>query len=215
MRHDEAQLLMRVGLKLITPPATEPIGLQEAKDQLNRTDSADDQLIEMIISEARDYIEGKASKALLTQTWDQSMDGFPWSVYSPFAGNADWIELRRAPVQSVTSITYIDSTGTPNVWPSSNYVAALVGEPPRIVPAFGKVWPAVALQPLEGVIVRFVAGYTSAALIPGRYREAQMLMIGHWYQNREAVLTGTRLVSIETARAVDDLLGMVAPPQFA
>lgn len=199
---------MRVGLRQITPPTTEQVGLQEAKDHLNVTITDDDPLIQSLISEARDYVERMTSMALLTQTWEQIMDGFPcwWS--------RGWIELQRSPLQSVTSVTYIDSTGASIVWPSSNYVA-VDGSPPRLSPAFGKVWPAAPLQPIGGVVIRFVAGFASIALVPPTLREAQMLMVGHWYQNREAVLTGTRLVSIETLRAVEDILGIHSPPLMA
>jgi hypothetical protein len=50
--------------------------------------------------------------------------------------------------------------------------------------------------------VRYRAGY--AGDIPSGIRVAILLMIGHWYANREAVVVGT--ITSELPMAVDRLL---------
>jgi hypothetical protein len=49
-----------------------------------------------------------------------------------------------------------------------------------------------------------VAGYYSSNTIPEAIKRAMLLLISHWYVNREAVITGTTSKKIELA--VDSLL---------
>ena len=52
--------------------------------------------------------------------------------------------------------------------------------------------------------VTYVAGGATAGEIDPRVKQAVLLMIGHWYENREAVLTGT--ISKEVEHAVQALM---------
>jgi uncharacterized phiE125 gp8 family phage protein len=52
--------------------------------------------------------------------------------------------------------------------------------------------------------VTYVAGYGAAASVPQKYKQAMLLLIGHWYENRETVIVGT--ISGPIALAVDSLI---------
>ena len=68
----------------VTPPAVEPLTLQEAKDHLRVDHTDDDSLIDPMIKTARMYAEGKTRRALITQTWDWLLDSFPaWTLTVP------------------------------------------------------------------------------------------------------------------------------------
>lgn len=181
---------MPIGLRLATPPASEPIDVPTAKAHLRVDVADDDPLITNLIASARDYFERETDRRLVTQTWDQVMDSFPiWP---------DPLELKLGPVQSVTSVTYVDSTGATQTWAPANYVAEIAGEPARIQPAFAKLWPTSSLQTIGAVTVRYVVGYASAA-VPKLYNEAVLGLIGHWYENREtvAVADTARVAAVE------------------
>ncbi len=47
--------------------------------------------------------------------------------------------------------------------------------------------PNVELRALNPITVEYAAGYTTGNACPQSIRQAMLLLIGHWYQNREAV----------------------------
>lgn len=179
---------VRSSLVRSVAPTVEPLDLFEAKEHLREEGDDEDDLIAGLTKAAREMVEEDAELSLLPQTWKLYLDCFP----------ADWIELRRPPVTAVSSITYVDAAGTTQTLSSSNYTTDLVGFPGRISPAYGVSWPTLRPQ-ANAIVVTFTAGYASAALVPELAKQAMRLLIGHWYENREAVLVGTISKEIELA----------------
>lgn len=186
-------------LTQVTPPATEPIDLTTAKQHLRQDVADDDTLIGYYIMTARTFVEETLKRSLITQTWDYTIDSFPWSRDEP-------IEIPRPPLQSVTSITYTDSGGAPTVWGSSNYQVDAVNEWGRIMPVLSGAWPNATLRAMNGVVIRFVAGYGVASAIPWNYRAAMLLLIGHYYENREPIMAQRGVTPIEIPFTVMSLL---------
>lgn len=185
-----------MGLKLITPPAAEPVTLQEAKDHLRITGSDEDALLTTFIEVAREYCEEYQNKAYITQTWDLSLDEFPKSPYS----------LPKPPLQSISSIKYYDQDGTEHEFNASNYLVDTASVKGRVSLAYGKSWPSVTLQPINGVVIQFVAGYGDATTdVPERIRNAIKVLIGQIYENREATDIKEHL---EIPFAVHAILGL-------
>ncbi len=145
------------------------------------------------ITAARQYVERFTHRALITQTWDLQLDGFPltWSTVQIDArqvdGGAIWVP--KPPLVSVTSVSYVDTNGVTQVWAPTNYtVDAPQGETARmgrVVPAWSIYYPVTRTVP-NAATVRFVAGYGSAAAVPSAMKSAMKLLIGNWYLNREA-----------------------------
>ena len=189
-----------MSLKLIEPPASEPITKEEAKLHCRVGTDDDDALIEALIIAAREYCEGFQRRAYITQAWELWLDAFPGKRY---------IELPRPPLQSVDSIIYYaseDDEGTE----FEDYFEDTKSEPGRIVLSEGVSWPSLTLRPANGVCITFTAGYESgeydeAENVPQKVKQAILLLVGHWYENRESV-TPTELKDIP--RGVDALLWM-------
>lgn len=173
-------------LVLITAPTAEPVTTAEAKAHLRVDISDDDTLIDRLITAARRRVEHDSLHALLTQTWELVLGGFP---------DADRIELPHPPLASITSVTYVDSAGASTAWASSNYAADTDSTPGRLVLGYGKSWPTFTPRPYSAVKVRYVAGWTAAASVPAELRQALLLLVAHWYEQREAVPTGNGGVS--------------------
>jgi uncharacterized phiE125 gp8 family phage protein len=165
-----------MGLVLITPPAEEPVSLAEAKLHLRVDVSDDDALINGLIQAARERAEDILRRALITQTWELTLDQFP---------SGDEIELPFPPLQSVASIKYTNSNGDESVFSSDDYIVDTAEEPGKVVLAYGSTWPSVTLYPTGAVAVRYVAGYGEAADVPQTFKQAMLLMAGEWYENRE------------------------------
>lgn len=156
--------------------------LTTLKQHLRVTITDDDTLIGDYLTAARVFIEEAYDRALITQTWEHSLDVFPWLNQT--------IELPIWPLQSVTSVIYTDANNSPTTWPSTNYVVDAIKKPGRIVLGFGKSWPtpAAGLQTSNAVTIRYVAGYGLAAAVPWTTNLALMLLAGHWYETREPIM---------------------------
>lgn len=182
-------------LRLVTAPAEEPIALATAKTHLRVDATDDDALITSLIVAARQYAEAVMRRQLVTATWDLALDAWPVG---------DTITVPLPTLQSVASIKYKDSAGTEATMAATDYIVDTMQEPGRVVLAYGKSWPSVTLYPVSAVTVRFTAGYGAAATVPEAIRQAALLLIGHWYENREAVNVGNVVTPIPMA--VDALL---------
>src|SRR5207302_4009886 len=202
--------------------ATEPVSLAEAKAHLRVDFPDDDQMIAEMISTARMRVESRAYLRLITQTLALSVDRFPYAFSSPPAYGV-WpyttnprmsaIEL-PPPVQSITSITYDDPSGTVQTLSPTVYDLEIDSLPALVFPQTGQVWPATTNEP-DAVLITFVAGFGSAAQVPPILVHACKLLIGHYYNNREQILSGTRLVALEIPEGFDDLIAEYGPALIA
>lgn len=178
-----------------TAPASEPVTLTEAKAHLRVDFTTDDTYITTLITAAREQVEMVARRALITQTLDLRMSAWPigWSFALP-----------RSPVQSITSITYTDDQGQAGTMSSSDYMLYTQPDPAIVVLKPNASWPGASLMPGPSIVVRYVAGYGLAASVPVRYKQACLLLVAHWYENREPVLVGTIYQALP--HAVESLL---------
>lgn len=176
-----------MGLTLVTPPTIDPISLSEAKAHLRVAIADDDGLIAGYILAAREHIENETRRAFLTQTWDYTID-YCWPCERVGGSYKRRIVLPRPPVQSVTSITYIDLNGATQTLAANQYKLAKADTGEWFIePAYGVTWPSVRNE-MAAVTVRFVAGYgANPGDVPEPLRQAILLLIGHFYENREAV----------------------------
>ena len=159
-------------------PTVWPIGIEEAKLSARISGSDEDSLIERYVKLATKQVEIDSRRALLTQTIALYLDQFPGRT----------IYLERPPVQSVSTIRYVDTDGTTQTLSSTLYTTDLASEPCRITPAYGQTWPFTRFQ-TNAVTVTFVAGFTGQEFVPEFAKHAIALLVGEWYRNREA--TGT------------------------
>jgi uncharacterized phiE125 gp8 family phage protein len=177
--------------RVVTPPANEPINLDEAKAQCRVDGDYEDALLTAYIQAAREHGEGMAERAFITQTIEAVFPRFPspgWPVMLP-----------RPPLLAVESVTYTDSAGEEQVLDHAAYAVDTVSEPGRITPVGS--WPVST-----NVRVRYTAGYGDEAEdVPQCYRQGIRLLVGHWYANRESVVIGT--IATNVPQAADALFG--------
>ena len=163
-----------------TKPATGPVTLDEAKLHLRVTCTADDAYITTLIKVARLHAELFQNRSYITQTLELRMDCFPQFL----------IELPRPPSISVTSIKYIDSNGDTQTLDASKYTTDFNSYVARIVPAFNETWPTTR-RVIDAVTIEYQAGYGAASDVPETIRQAILLLIGVWYENREPITEST------------------------
>lgn len=184
-------------LSLVTAPAQPILTKGEARDHL-RLDGEDDiALVDRLVAAVTAYLDGREGylgRALVTQTWDLTLDRFPLSGDRAIA-------VPLPPLQSVTSITYLDGDGVSQIWASSNYTVDTAAEPGVIRLAYAKSWP-LTRRIANAVTVRFVAGYGDHWHdVPEDIRHAALLLLGHWYEHREEVVLNRTPTALPMAAA--------------
>lgn len=174
-----------MALTIVTAPASEPVSLADAKVHLRIPSAvtADDAYITALITVARQWVENYTNRALITQTVDWTMDDWPDLP----------VKVPMSPLQSITSIKYYDTSDTEATWSSDNYAVDIASTPGRIDLAYGCSLPSTTLRDMNGVVIRFVAGFgTAAANVPPNIIHAIKLMLTHYYEYREPVLSTFR-----------------------
>lgn len=191
-------------LRRITEPVVEPISLAEAKSHL-RIDAdydADDLYVMGLVTAARWHVETVCDRTLVRSQWQMKLDTFPsWDI-----------ELPRPPITTGDIVvTYIPSDGIYSPIPFTDFRQDRDATPAVIRPQWNRTWP-----PCRGaendVTITFWCGYgDSGKSVPQPARHAMLLMIGHWFTNREAVAPGSMN---PVPMAVDLLLGSVNWGQY-
>lgn len=197
-------------MQLITPPAGEPVSLQEAKAHLRVDFDDDDGLIQALIAAARQAAETITNRQLMSARWKLVMDSFPGPSLmgvpagQPFSLPGHAILIHKSPVLNVVSINYLDMAGVLQSMTASNYTVDAACEPARITPVFGQIWP-IALPQIGAVSVTFDAGYGAATSVPEGIKSWIKLRVGSLYAHREEVAALSR-GRIEPLPFVDGLL---------
>lgn len=157
-----------------TAPTTEPLTLDEVKDHLGlaREVSDWDSKLRAQLTAARQDIEDRTNRQFVTATWTLKLNGFAYGT--------GVIYLPRAPLQSVTSITYLESVaGVSTTWSSSNYRVSLK-EPGEVTLAYGQSFP--SLYPVsDAVTIVYVAGYGAASAVPEKVKHAIKMRLSQWW----------------------------------
>lgn len=194
-------------------PSVLPITLDYAKLHIRALGTVDDPLINVWIQAAASYFEEQTGRAILTQTHEVSCDRFPFFGAS---GMYQRIELPKPPLQSVTSVKYIDCNGALQSYstggsPDTPYwtTSAPAGPYARrgfVEPLFGNRWPTAQLQ-TGSVRIRYVAGYGSTPHdVPTLVRGILCYLVAHFDTFRSAVHEARRGQVLELPYGVEAML---------
>jgi uncharacterized phiE125 gp8 family phage protein len=179
--------------KLITAPTVEPITVSELKSHCRIDASDEDTILATYITAARMQAENYLEIALISQTWDLYLDGFPEAF------------VLRSPVVSVSSVNYYDQSGALLTLSSDAYLVDSASMPCYITPAYGTTWPTPRAIP-NAVWVRHVAGYgATAASVPQSIRHWILMRAASMYLHREDATVLPR-GKVEKLAFVDSLL---------
>jgi uncharacterized phiE125 gp8 family phage protein len=146
----------------------------------------DDALLERLRAAARGHAERYLQRRVAQDVVELRVAAFAREFVLPLA-----------PVTTLAWVKYLDSAGDLQTWDPTNY--ELVDDPqnPHILTEWN--WPSVADRS-DAVRMRYTCGYgphtdpaTEASTLielPHEIEEAMLMMIGHWYENRNSVNVG-------------------------
>lgn len=163
-----------MSIQTIVQPASEPVTTAIAKVQC-RIDGTDlDDVLAIYIKAAREAVETRTSRRLITQTVRQRIDGFPTS---------DDIELEVGPAQSITEIRYLDTLAAWRVLASTSYSLDAQASPGYVLLDYDVEWPST-LDAANCVEIDYVVGYTStAADLPASVRTWVLAAVAYQVDN--------------------------------
>ena len=190
------------GLQQTTAPTSEPLTLTQVKNHLRIDDTNSDDELTLLLAAARAHVEARTNRQLMEATYTMTFDRWP-------RGNG--IALRMPPLSSVTSVTYYDENGDNQTFASSKYHVDTATEPGRVVLDEDESWPSISVRP-AAVTVVYVAGKASADDVPYAAKLATLQLVGHWFENREAVAFGGN--PVELPHAVEALINQVKVPEI-
>lgn len=164
------------------------LDLDEVKEHLKTIpgdDSEDDAILFPMISAAREYCENLTGYAFVPQTV---------RAYPECKGEFE--NLPRSPITQIRGVWARHSDGTREQIPETGYACDF--EDGRFL-LMQKPSNLSALNPIE---VEYEAGKED---LPWLARQAMLLLIGHWYANRESVTVGS-VTSVEVAQTTSAIL---------
>ncbi|QHC35357.1 phage head-tail connector protein [Komagataeibacter xylinus] len=182
-------------VSVISPPAAEPVSLQVLQEHARIDYDYDNTLLGMYLSGARQAVEQFLGRVLITQTlrWVMAhqapINQFPlvpftayifpmWMPYSMLFQRP--IELPRAPVQAINSISVGEWGTADTVLSADQYSADLMTDPGRV-----RLHAGVATLPSDHISIEFVAGYgNDGTAVPVPIQLAILLMATFLYEHR-------------------------------
>lgn len=161
---------------LYTAPTAEPVSVDQVRTWLRQSESSttikdiDDHVIrKLLIPAARKKVEDYLGQSFVTQTWDAWFD---------LEDLEDVLWLGRGPVQSITSIYYLDDDATETLVSSATYY--LIDENRAAVSlAAGESWPTDP-RDYDSMRVRYAAGYGASSFGSALYKATGAVGTGNY-----------------------------------
>ena len=151
----------------------------EAKDFLKVDTTADDTLIDSLIKASTQSCQIFTNRYFLDTTVTQYSDNW-----------FEFYRLYKSPVISITHVKYYDTNDTLQTLASSNYILDNISQPARIGISVDGTLPNLADR-INAVEVKYSVGYGELSSdVPEGIKQAVLITIGNWYENRQTVITG-------------------------
>lgn len=158
------------------------VTLAEAKLHCRVEHSADDTLITDLISAATSYVERITGWVTNSQSFQKLYKNIDKTI--------------RLPHWPVTAVTAIERVGTTTTNVISFFDSDLTERPAKVT-----LVDPLTLDRGESIRITYTAG---EVVMPVELHQAVLLLIGHWYENREAAVVGS--ISGDISTGVNTLL---------
>lgn len=186
---------------LVTAAAATPIVLADVETHLKWDDAAGatdydaDAYLATLIDRALDIAETETWSKFYTQTWDEYFDGFD-AVIRP----------TLQPIQSVTTVKYLDTAGSEQTLADTVYELGKLDGRDVIRLKYNQSWPACRSHE-DVVYARIVVGYGVATAIPDAILHAMHLIVASLATHRgetdfELPKAARQLLSQHTYRSI-------------
>lgn len=189
-------------LQRIIGPTFTLVSNERVRRQCRIDDNLDNDWITDAIAGATAFIEEYLGCAIAAATYRLTLDRFPRKPES--------IPVPLWPINAITEIAYTAADGTTATVDLATIVQPASMGRYAIERTDYLAWPTARCTP-NAVRVTLTAGWQSPAEIPQTITRAALMLIAHWYENRESVLVGS--ISKELEFGTSQLLELARPDQ--
>ena len=170
-------------------PAARIVTRDEAKQHLRVIQNDDDIYIDNLIGAAQQNIENYCNIILFRTIIVQRGDCW-----------ADISELYFSPIKNsgnaaIVKIQYYDSDNTLQTWAAANYIFDKYSQPCRIGINPNITLPTLAIR-IDAVEVTYSIGTADISVIPTALKQAALILVGQWYENRQEAVVGRSVGTI-------------------
>lgn len=159
---------------LVTPPAVEPVTIEDARAFLRLSSDSEDTILERLIKTARELVEAETGLVLIDQTWRLRVDRWPRSGR---------LALFKYPVTAITMVVAYRADGTAISLAPEDFQLHDGRRPQRLYLA-----PYPEASTFCGLEIDFVAGFGSTATsVPEALKQAILSLTAHLYESRAGV----------------------------
>jgi uncharacterized phiE125 gp8 family phage protein len=168
--------------RVVTPPATEPLTLNEIKLHLKLAITAE---------EATAYTDEDALLTIYQKAARASAEDYCWRKFISTGLQTVTTAFCRTmdlpyPALAITTVQYTDANGATQTVSSNDYSLDNYTVPSRVIFKSTYTFPTVNAETPFPVIFNYTSGYSAlAADIPSEIKSAMLLMIGEMYEKRE------------------------------
>lgn len=164
-------------IRLVTAAEVLPVSIEDLKDHLriSYNDTEQDIYLESLLKSAVFQAEGITGRAFTTQSWTALFDS--WA-------DAIGCTLPYGQLQSVSSVKYNDENGNEQtVSPDTYRVYGIGTDSGKIVIPADSDFDYPSLYEKDPVMITFVCGWSTAALVPMPIKTAIKLIVSGLYED--------------------------------
>ena len=168
------------------------ITLAEAKIHLRVGDSGDDAYITSLIFAAQNAINNYCNINLMSRTIIQNCDNWEDTkilLISPPANSGH---------VSLTSVKYYNTANSLTTDTLGNYILDNGATPPRLELKQDKTYP-TTYERNGAIRITYLCGLSAANRIPVALKQAALIFVGQFYENRQIDIVGRTVGTIPTA----------------
>jgi uncharacterized phiE125 gp8 family phage protein len=166
-------------LRCITRPTVDPLTLEEVVLHLRLDPEAKDgpekPLLESMIKAATRTCENYASIAIMDQVWQMTLGHWPWTYGSTL----------RLPFPPFRSLTRIEMAGDPQDLANFNVEADEVMSA-NLYPVGGYWHGNTMWRDPQRIVIEFQCGHERVEDVPPDIKQALLMAIAFWYEQRES-----------------------------
>jgi len=170
-------------ITVVTQAGSPAVTLDQAKRHLRYVLSDQDDLIGLYVQVATTHVQRICEFAIGQQVWMLTLDAFPATI-----------ELPGGAVSAVTTVAYVDQSGTDQSLQPTDFRLDSKSTPARLTPTSAQGWPFTA-PVTNAVSVTYTVGSDD---VPAPLKSAILLIAGDLFENRQQIDMDSRAVVAES-----------------
>lgn len=171
--------------KVVNAPINTLFILDDIKNylRLDTGDTSEDSLLLSLQSTAVSLVEKYTNRTLLTTTFKTHRDVF-FNIQNNLH-TSDYWELKKSPLQSVSSIKYYNKSNVLVTVNTNIYYNTFEDIYSKIFLNDGFKFPSDILNRFQAIEIEFIAGYgNDSSSVPNEIKNAVLMLISSMYENR-------------------------------